>query len=83
MIPIKVFAPYEKQGQNVGSISAVSRVRSLILRFLRGGWVGVRAHFAAQRLVIEPRQNVAQYFMFSKWKINILVCLSILFVYYR
>ena len=54
MIPIELFAPYEKQGQNVGSISAISRVRSLILRFLR--------------LVMEPRQNVAQYFMFSKWK---------------
>ena len=33
----------------LGSISAVSRVRSLILP---GGWV--RAHFPEQRLVIEP-----------------------------
>ena len=36
MTLIEVFAPYEKQGQNVGSISTISRVRSLILRFPRG-----------------------------------------------
>ena len=80
MIPIEVFAPYEKQGQNVGSISAISRVRFLILRFLRGMSAG---SFPAERLVIEPWQNVAQYFMFAKWKSKILVCLSIFVVYYR
>ena len=40
-------------GKSLGSISAVSRVRSLILP---GGWVW--AHFPEQRLVIEPSKSL-------------------------
>ena len=53
-----LYGSWDKQGfvkvaVSIGSISAVSRVRSLILPSSSfGGWV--RAHFPKQRLVIEP-----------------------------
>ena len=50
----------EAIGAFVGSISAVSRVRSLILP---GGWVW--AHFPEQRLVIEPKPLERIYGRFS------------------